>query len=84
MASARGVPFWICQVVIDIDVHQEIGPIRLILDGCSDVLYGSGVDGGYITPHDMPPPPPCHQLEVDEVLTVEAEILDGKVLRLTV
>ena len=32
----------------------------------------------------MPPPPPRHQLEVDDVRTTEVDILDGKVLRLAV
>ena len=32
----------------------------------------------------MPPPPPHHQMEADEVQTVEADLLGGKVLRLAV
>ena len=32
----------------------------------------------------MPPPPTRHHLEADDVWAVEAEILDGEVLRLTV
>ena len=35
-------------------------------------------------PHDMPPPLPCHQLEADDIPDVEAELFDGKVLRLAV
>ena len=32
----------------------------------------------------MPPPPPCHHLEYDDVRTVEADLLDIKVLCLAV
>ena len=64
-------------VGIDIDIHQELGPARLIPEGLSEVLYSRGVTGGNISPHDMTPPPHCHHLENDDVQTVEAEILDG-------
>ena len=56
----------------------------MIPDGHSNVLYGQGVDGGNITPHNIPPPPPHHQLEADDIWTVEAELFGGKVLRLVV
>ena len=32
----------------------------------------------------MPITPPCHQLEADNVWTVELDLLDGEVLRLVV
>ena len=45
--------FWIRQVGIDIDGHQELVRVRSIPDGHSDILYGRGVARGNITPRDI-------------------------------
>ena len=75
---------WILQFGIEVSVHQELGPIRPIPDGRINVLYVRDVAGGDITPHNMPPPPPRHQLKADEVRAVEAQPFYSKVLRLAV
>ena len=56
----------------------------LIPDVFHDVLYGQYVAGGDISPHNMPPPSPCHQIEADDVWYMEADFLNGKVIRLAV
>ena len=76
--------FRIHQVGIKISGHQDLVPVRSMPDGCSNVLYGKGVSGGDIIPQDMPLPPPCHKLEADDFRTVEAELVNGEVLRLLV
>ena len=40
--------------------------------------------GGNITPHDMPPLLPRHQMESDDVWDVKAELFDGEVTPLAV
>ena len=55
-----------------------------ILAGRYNVLYVRGINGGDIAPHDMPPPSPRHQLEAEDVWTIESELLDGEVFRLAV
>ena len=76
--------FRIREIIIEVVGHQELGPIRSIPDGRYGVLYSWGVSGGNIGPHDMPPPPPYHQKEADGVLNVEADLLNGEVLSLSV
>ena len=55
------------QVGIEVSGQQELGSVRLIPDGRSNVLYGQGIAGGDKTPNDIPPPPPRHQMEADDV-----------------
>ena len=76
--------FCLHQISIEISGHQKIGPVRLIPDGRIKFLYGRGVAGGNTTPHGIPPPPPCRHLGADDVQTMEAELLDVKVLQLAV
>ena len=84
----NGLTLWCAfrlrDICIEFSVHQDLSPVRSIPDGCNDVLYGQGVSGGNIAPHDMPPPPPRYQLKSDDVQAVEAELLDSEVLRLAV
>ena len=72
--------FRLHKIGIDVASHQDLRPVRLIPDGRSGVLYGRGVSGGDIAPHDMPPPPLHHQMKADDVHDVEAELFDSKVL----
>ena len=76
--------FRLFQVDIKITVHQELAPISLIPDGHYTVLYGRDISGSNILNHNIPPPPPFHQLEADDIQTVEAKLLNEKVLRLVV
>ena len=81
---ALGYAFWLRNICIEVKCHQELGPVRSIPDGSSDILYGRGVSGGDISPYDMPPPPPCHQLKSDDIQAVEVDLFDRKVLHLAV
>ena len=53
--------FQIRKIGIEVAGHQDLVPVRLDSDGHIDVLYGRGVAGGNIAPHDMPPTSPNHQ-----------------------
>ena len=77
-------PFWNGQVRIEVSGHQQLGPSGLHADGHDNVLYGGGVFKGDITPHNMTPLPPHHQLEADGVRDVESERLQREVLHLVV
>ena len=74
----------IYEIGIEVACHQDIGPARLIPDDIINVLYGQRIAGENIAPHNMPPPPPCHHMKADEILDVEVELFDRKLLRIVV
>ena len=63
--------FWIREISIEFVGYQDLGPVRLIHDGRSDVLYVWGVSGVDIASHDMPLPPPHYQLKSDDVPSIK-------------
>ena len=71
--------FQIRKIGIEVAGHQYLVPVRSNSDGHIDVLYGQGVAGGDIAPHNMPPPSPRHQLKGDDVRAVEAELFNSEV-----
>ena len=59
--------FQIRNIGIEVSGLQNLVPVRSNSDGKIDVLYGQGVAGGDIAPHNMPPLSPHHQLKGDDV-----------------
>ena len=76
--------FRLHKIGIEVACHQELVSVRSAPDGISDVLYGLGVGGGEIAPHNMTPPPPRPQLKADDVQAMEAELFYNKVIHLAV
>ena len=47
--------------------HQQISTAGALAYGCDEALNGKVFVQWKVTYHDVPPPPPCHQLEADTV-----------------
>ena len=76
--------FRILNIGIEVVGHQHIVPVRSSPNVRRNVLYGRGVSGGNMAPHDMPPPAPHHPPKADDVWAVESEIFDRKLLHLAI
>ena len=72
------------QFRVEVNGHQNLRPTGTPFDGRNNVLYGRGVVGGDVSPHDMPLMPFYFQMEAENVWAVETEHLKGEVLRLVV
>ena len=73
------IPFRISQVRNEVVSQQQHRPLGEMPTSLNDDLYGGGVVWGNVTPQDMQLLPPQHQLEADDVGTMELECLGGEV-----
>ena len=75
---------WLRLVYVYVTGHQQIIYAGPPSDVRNNALYGQGVVGDDVAPHETPPLPSCCQTEADNVRAVDAELLKGEVLRLAV
>ena len=72
------------QVYVEVASHQQLIPAGPPDDGRDNVLYGRGIIGGDVPPHDIILLLYHHYLEYDDVWDVEEERLKGEALHLVV